>query len=401
MLLSDRCNQIKPSATLTIAANAKALRKAGKDIIPLNAGEPGHDTTSNIKAAAIDAIQEGKTRYTAIGGAEQIKDAIVNKLAKDNGLEYTTDEVMATCGGKQAIFNALMATINKGDEVIIQAPYWTSYPDMIKIAQGEPIILPTNAENKYKLSGYQLQTAITPYTKMIILNSPCNPSGAYYNEEDLQAIANVLVEHPKIFILSDDVYEKILWSDEHFKNILNIVPSLKDRTILINSVSKTFSMTGWRLGYAAANEKLIKAMTNIQSQTTSNPCTISQIAAAEALSNTDSELFKQIINKYIVKHEITCQRLSNIEGFKFIPSQGSFYILVDVSELLKKLKLKDDIEFTNFLLNNALVSVVPGSAFGIKNHIRISFGIRRSLLHEAFDRIEKAIEKSIEENIDK
>ena len=395
MLISERCRNINPSATLVIAEQANALKAAGQDIIFMNAGQPDLDTPLHVKAAAMEGIQEGNTKYTAVGGTPRLKAAIVEKLKRENELEYTTDEVMASTGGKQAIYNAFMATLNKGDEVIIQSPYWTSYPEMIKLAGADPVIVPTSGSQQFKLKGQQLAEAITPYTKMIILNSPNNPSGVYYNEEDLQMLANVLVDHPKILIMSDDVYEKILWQQESFKNIINVVPSFKSRTILINSLSKSYAMTGWRLGYAAADASIIQAMTKIQSQTTSNPCSISQVAAISALSKHSQQPISEMVSKYQSRFQYVCERLTQLPGVELTPPSGAFYAFPDVSGLIKMLKLKNDVELCSFLLDKALVSTVPGSAFGMPNHIRFSFVIAKSTMEVAFNRIEEALNEHL------
>lgn len=397
MLIAERCRKIQPSATLTIAARAQALRAEGVDIICLNAGEPDFDTPLHIKAAAMDAIQEGRTKYTPVGGTPQIKKAIQEKLKRENQLEYNTNEIIACSGGKQAISNALLAILNKGDEVILQAPYWSSYPDMIKLAEGEPIIIETTIEKQFKIHPYQLQQAITPYTKLIILNSPANPTGTHYSEEELQAISNILVDHPKINIMTDDVYEKIIWHPEGFKNILNVVPSLRDRTILINSLSKTYAMTGWRIGYAAGPEKIIQAMTKIQSQSTANPCSIAQAAAVEALSKYSRDCIAEMLSKFKARHAVMCERMSRIEGLSFQPASGGFYLLVEANELISTLKLEDDLALTQFLLEEANVSVVPGSAFGAKGHLRFSFAIGKYKINQAFDQIERAIAKRLVE----
>ncbi len=396
MLISDRCRKVSPSVTLEIAAQAQQLRNEGRDIISMNTGEPDFDTPLHIKAAAMEAIQEGKSKYTPVPGTPKLRAAIVRKLEKENNLSYTVDEVMASTGGKQAIYNALMAVIDKGDEVVMASPYWASYPEMIKMAEGQPVIIETSYEQNYKINPLQLKSAITPYTKMIILNSPSNPTGIYYNESDLQAIANILVEHPKIIILTDDVYEKILYAEENFINIVNVVPSLKDRTIIINSLSKAYAMTGWRLGYAAAPRELIQAMTKIQSQSTSNPCSITQSAAIEALGKLSREPVQEMLHKYKGRHTVTCERLSKLPGTKYLAAEGAFYLLPDMTELIQMLGLNDDIELTKFLLDKANVSVVPGSAFGAKNHIRISFATSKTMINCAFDNIERAISEALD-----
>ena len=393
MLISERCRNINVSVTLEIAAQASALKAAGQDIIFMSVGQPDFDTPLNIKAAAMEAIQEGTTRYTSVGGLPQVKEAVVEKLARENDLQYTSDEVMVCTGAKQALFNAFMATLNQGDEVILQAPYWASYPDMIKLTGAEPVIIETTLANDFKLKGHQLAEAITPFTKMIILNSPHNPTGTYYNEEDLQMLANVLVDHPKILILTDDVYEKILWSNEPFRNIVNAVPSFKDRCIVINSLSKTYAMTGWRLGYAAANANIIKAMTKIQSQTTSNPCSISQMAAIAALGKYSLQSVQDMVSKYQVRFDYVCERLKQLPGVSVATTHGSLYVLPDMTGLIKQLHLKSDVELCAFFLEKAMVSTVPGSAFGAPNHVRFSFALGKSSIETAFNRIEEAIAK--------
>lgn len=391
MLISERCRNINVSVTLEIAAQASALKAAGQDIIFMSVGQPDFDTPLNIKAAAMEAIQEGTTRYTNVAGLPQVKEAIVEKLARENDLHYTSDEVMVCTGAKQALYNAFMATLNQGDEVIMQAPYWASYPDMIKLTGAEPVMIETTLANNFKLKGHQLAEAITPFTKMIILNSPHNPTGTCYNEEDLQMLANVLVDHPKILILTDDVYEKILWSSDPFRNIVNAVPSFKDRCIVINSLSKTYAMTGWRLGYCAANETIIRAMTKIQSQTTSNPCSISQMAAVAALGKYTQTSVQEMVNKYQIRFEYVCERLRQLPGVELASTSGSLYVLPDMSGLIQQLDLKSDIELCAFFLEKAMVSTVPGSAFGAPNHVRFSFALGKSSIETAFNRIEEAI----------
>ena len=398
MLISERCRNINPSKTLLIAEQAAAMREAGQDIIFMNAGEPDFDTPLHIKAAAMEGIQEGNTKYTPVGGTIQLKQAIVDKLKRENELDYETNEVMATAGAKQAIFNALMATVNKGDEVIIQAPYWTSYPEMIKLAGADPVILPTHADSNFKIKSRQLSDAITPFTKMIILNSPSNPTGSYYTEEDLQMLANVLVDHPKILILSDDVYEKILWDQEQFKNIVNTVPSFKNRSIVVNALSKSYAMTGWRLGYVAASAQIVEAMTKIQSQTTSNPCSISQVAAVAALSKNSQQSIEEMVSKYHNRYNYVAERISTLPGLTLSEAKGSLYAFPDATGLIQALKLKDDIELCQFLIEKAKVSVVPGSAFGAPNHIRLSYATSRSMIERAFNRIEAAINEIIPNN---
>lgn len=388
--LSKRVAAIKPSATLTIAAKATQLKAEGIDIIGLNVGEPDYDTPLSIKAVGIDAIHEGLTKYTAVGGTASLKAAIVRKFERDNQLEYRTDEVMAGNGAKQVIMNAMLATLNPQDEVIIPAPYWASYPDMCKLAEAEPVIVQTHVQTHFKMTAEQLESAITPKTKMLILNSPGNPTGMVYSKTELRALANVLLNYPNIIIISDDIYESIIWSENTFYNIVNVAPQLKEQTLVVNGISKTFAMTGWRIGYGAGPANLIKAMTKIQSQTTSSPCSISQSAAAEALV-TEKSIVSEMVETYQGRYQFIHQALESIHGIDLYDSQGTFYIFPHVGKLIKRLGLKNDIELTEFLLDKAHVSVVPGSAFGCNDHIRISFAICKKNLQTAIERIQEAI----------
>ena len=389
-MLSKRVEKIKISATMAVAQKAAKLKAEGVDIIALNLGEPDYDTPLNIKAAAIDAIHEGMTKYTAVGGTPSLKEAIRKKLLRENDLDFQNDEIMASSGAKQAIINTMLATLNPEDEVIIPSPYWTSYPDMCLIAEAKPVIVKTTQSDNFKLSATQLKAAITKNTRMIILNSPSNPTGMIYSKEELTSLAEVLLEHPQVIILSDDIYEKIIWPNSEFYNILNVCPDLRDRTIIINGVSKTYAMTGWRIGYAAGPTHIIKAMTKIQSQSTSSPCSISQAAATEALG-TESESITEMISSYHTRYEHIFEILSEIPEIEQIQSNGTFYVFPKVTKLIKKLGLKDDIELSEYLLEKANISVVPGSAFGDSDHIRISFAISKKRLSEAVDRIKNAI----------
>jgi len=390
-VLAKRVNAIKESATLTIAAKSAQLKAEGIDIIGLNIGEPDYDTPLNIKAAGIDAIHEGLTKYTAVSGTADLKERIVKKFLVENNLTFKTNEVMASCGAKQAIINLMLATLNPKDEVIIPAPYWTSYPDMCLLAEAKPVIIRTNQSENFKITAEKLQNAITNKTKMIIINSPSNPSGMVYTKTELKSIASVLENNPNILVLSDDIYEHIIWPDKTFHNILNVAPALKDRTIVINGVSKKYAMTGWRIGYAAGPQEIIKAMTKIQSQSTSSPCSISQAAAAEALC-TDKIVVAEMVNTYHCRYKHIVKAIEEIPGIELAPSDGTFYILPKATKLIKMLGLKNDLELTEFLLEKANVSVVPGSAFGSPQHIRISFAICKKRLQEAIDRIKVAVE---------
>lgn len=389
--LAARVETMQESATLAIAAKARQLTAEGIDIIPLSIGEPDYDTPLHIKAAGIDAIHEGLTRYTPVAGTLSLRESIIKKFETENKLTYTIHEVMASCGAKQAIINAMLAILNPGDEALIPAPYWTSYPDMCRLAEATPVIIETTKADAYKLHPESLAAAITSKTRLLILNSPSNPSGMLYSEEELESLAEVLRSHPDILIISDDIYEHILWQDHSFYNIVNIDPAFKDRTIVINGVSKTFAMTGWRIGYAAGPEKLIKAMTKIQSQSTSNPCSIAQAAAQEALSTGISSI-SEMIESYEERYNFTREALANIPGITTIPSDGTFYLFPDVSGLINRLGLANDVALTDFLLEKAHVSVVPGSAFGCPQHIRLSFALNKKRIQEAIERIQTAVE---------
>lgn len=390
--LAARVATMEESATLAIAAKTRQLAAEGIDIIPLSIGEPDYDTPLHIKAAGIDAIHEGLTRYTPIAGTLSLRESIIKKFKVENDLNYTINEVMASCGAKQAIINAMLAILNPGDEVLIPAPYWTSYPDMCRLAEANPVIIETAKVNHYKLQPETLAAAITPKTRLLILNSPSNPSGMLYSKEELAALAAVLRAHPDILIISDDIYEHIIWQDKSFHNIVNVDPTLKERTIVINGVSKTFAMTGWRIGYAAGPATLIKAMIKIQSQSTSNPCSIAQAAAQEAL-NTGISSIADILQSYEERYKFTTEALSSITGIETIPSDGTFYLFPDVSGLINRLGLADDIALTDFLLEKAHVSVVPGSVFGCPQHIRLSFALNKKRIQEAIERIQAAIEQ--------
>lgn len=392
--LSKRVQSIGSSPTLAVAAKAKELKSKGQHIVNLSAGEPDFDTPLSIKAAGIAAIHEGKTKYTAVAGTNTLKKAIIKKFHKQNNLDYSLTEVMAATGAKQAIINAMLAILNQNDEVIIPAPYWTSYPDMCKLVEANPVIIQAKASNNFKMTAAELEKAITKKTRMLILNSPSNPSGMIYNSVELAEIAKVLLKHPEIIIISDDIYEHIIWPENQFVNIINVCPQLKERTIIINGVSKTYAMTGWRLGYAAGAEPIISAMTKIQSQTTSSPSSISQAAAAEALE-TSHEAIKEMIDMYHCRYKFAYEAVQLIPGISVKPSNGSFYMLLDTSELIKDLGLNDDTDLAEFLLDKAKVSVVPGSAFGAKNHVRISFANCKKELQLGFESIKKVISEKI------
>lgn len=394
--LSTRVQAIKPSPTLAVTARAAKLKAEGKDIIGLGAGEPDFDTPQHIKDAAISAINKGLTKYTPVGGTPVLKQAVIAKFKRDNGLEYTAKQVLVSCGGKQSFFNLALATINPGDEVIIPAPYWVSYPDIVIIAEGKPVIVPAGIEQGFKMTPQQLEAAITPNTRMVVINSPSNPSGAVYTLEELQALGSVLRKHPQILIATDDMYEHIALTDAKFVNILNACPDLYPRTMVLNGVSKAYAMTGWRIGYAAGPEHIITAMENVQSQSTSNPTSISQ-AAAEAALNGDQECITPMLKAFRERHLYVVNELNNISGLRCIMAGGAFYAFPDareaISTLHQKGKIKDatDIAFSEYLLVEAGVAVVPGSAFGSEGYMRLSFATSMDNLKQALSRIAKAL----------
>jgi len=393
--LSKRVQAIKPSPTLAVTARAAKLKAEGKDIIGLGAGEPDFDTPQHIKDAAVEAIGKGFTKYTAVGGTPSLKQAIIAKLKRDNGLDYTAKQVLVSCGGKQSFFNLTLALINAGDEVIIPAPYWVSYPDIVLIAEGRPVIVQTGIEQSFKMSAEQLAAAITPRTKMVVINSPSNPTGAVYSLKELQALGAVLRKHPEILIATDDMYEHIALRDEKFVNILNACPDLYARTMVLNGVSKAYAMTGWRIGYAAGPEHIITAMENVQSQSTSNPTSISQVAAEAALSG-DQGCITPMLKAFRERHLFVVDALNKIPGVNCIQSEGAFYAFPDVRPVIANLHqrglIKDatDVALSEYLLERVGVAVVPGSAFGSEGYVRLSFATSMDNLRQAIARMSTA-----------
>lgn len=385
--LSQRVQSIKPSPTLAITARAAALRAEGKDVIGLGAGEPDFDTPEHIKQAAISAINNGMTKYTAVDGTAELKQAIIAKLKRDNGLSYEANQILVSVGGKQSFFNLSQALLNAGDEVIIPAPYWVSYPDMVLLAEGVPVIIEAGQDQAYKITPEQLEAAITDKTRLFVINSPSNPSGMAYSEDELKALAAVLVKYPNIIIATDDMYEHILWSDKGFHNIVTACPELYDRTMVLNGVSKAYSMTGWRIGYAAGPAPLVAAMKKIQSQSTSNPTSISQAASVEAL-NGDQQCVQDMLIEFKKRHDMVVEKLNAIDGIHSLESDGTFYVFPDISGLIAKMEgIDDDLEFAEALLVDKGVAVVPGTAFGLKNHMRLSIATSEENLSEALKRI--------------
>ena len=396
MELSTRVQAIKPSPTLAVTARAAKLKAEGKDIIGLGAGEPDFDTPQHIKDAAIVAINKGFTKYTAVGGTPSLKQAVIAKFQRDNGLNYTARQILVSCGGKQSFFNLVLAVINPGDEVIIPAPYWVSYPDIVIVAEGKPVIVEAGIEQGFKMTAAQLEAAITPKTKMVVINSPSNPSGAVYTLEDLQALGAVLRKYPHILISTDDMYEHIALTDVKFVNILNACPDLYPRTMVLNGVSKSYAMTGWRIGYAAGPEHIITAMENVQSQSTSNPTSISQVAAEAAL-NGDQSCITPMLKAFRERHVFVVNALNKIPGVKCIMAGGAFYAFPDVRQAIAKLhqhgtiKTATDVALAEYLLESGGVAVVPGSAFGSEGYIRLSFATSMDNLQKALERLVKAL----------
>ena len=389
--LSDRVKAVKPSPTLLITARAAEMRAAGKDMIGLGAGEPDFDTPEHIKDAAIQALADGFTKYTAVDGIPSLKQAIIDKFKQDNGFDYQLNQILVSCGGKQSFFNLAQALINPGDEVIIPAPYWVSYPDMILLASGKPVIIETTQEQHFKLTAEQLRTAITDKTRLLVINSPSNPTGIAYSEQELKALGDVVKEYPNIIIATDDMYEHIIWKAGSFVNILNACPELYDRTMVLNGVSKAYSMTGWRIGYAAGPAEIIAAMRKVQSQSTSNPTSISQVAAEAALTK-DQSCIQTMLVEFKKRHDYVVAELNKIEGIDCLPTDGTFYVFPNIKALISRLpNINNDVEFAEFLIENAGVALVPGSAFGCPNHIRISIATSMENLENALNRIKQAI----------
>ena len=391
--LSDRVQRIKPSPTLAITSKAAELRAQGKDIIGLGAGEPDFDTPDHIKQAAIEAINAGKTKYTPVDGTPGLKKAVIDKFKRENGLDYEAGQILVSSGGKQSFFNMALALLNDGDEAIIPAPYWVSYPDMVKVAGGVPVILETDLDSRFKITPQQLEQAITPKTRLFVINSPSNPSGMAYSKEELAALGEVLKKHPDIVIATDDMYEHILWTGQPFVNIVNACPELYDRTVVMNGVSKAYSMTGWRIGYAGGPQKLIAAMKKVQSQSTSTPASISQAAAEAALSG-DQQCVKDMVKAFKERHDYVVDALNKLPGVTCAPGDGTFYAFPDFSGAIADMDgVESCTDLAAQLLETAEVALVPGSAFGAPGCLRLSFAVGMDTLVEAISRIEKALSK--------
>ncbi|HVT35777.1 MAG TPA: pyridoxal phosphate-dependent aminotransferase [Nevskiaceae bacterium] len=389
LTLAQRVGRIKPSPTLAVTAKAGELKAQGKDVLSLGAGEPDFDTPAHIKAAAQKAMDSGFTKYTPVGGTPGLKKAIIDKMKRDNGLDYKPNQVLVSCGGKQSCYNLCQALLNATDEVIVPAPYWVSYPDMVLLADATPVFIYTSAATRFKITPAQLEAAITPRTRMIWLNSPSNPSGMAYTRAELAALGEVLRKHPNIVIASDDMYEKILWTAEPFCTLLNVCPDLYDRTVIIHAVSKTYSMTGWRIGWACGPAKLITAMADIQSQSTSNPNSIAQVAAEAAL-NGDQACVSEMVKAFKARHDALVADLNTVPGVQCLSGDGTFYVFPNVEGLMAKLGCKTDLELADLLLQKHLVALVPGSAFGAPGHVRLSFATSDKVLKGSVERMRAA-----------
>ncbi len=389
--LADRVQRIKPSATIMVSARAEELQAAGKPIINLSIGEPDFDTPDHIKAAAMIAIEQGHTKYTAVDGIKPLKQAIATKFAQENHLAYDLKQILVSCGAKHSLYNLFAAVLNPGDEVIIPAPYWVSYPDMVKLADGNPVIVKTDMAQQFKMSAAELKAAITAKTRIIILNSPSNPTGMIYTKAELAALADVILQYPQLMVASDDIYEHNIWNHQPFTNIVNVCPALYDRCIVINGVSKTYAMTGWRIGYAAGPAKIIAAMKKVQSQSTSNPSSISQYAALAALQG-DQSCIQTMTQAYKERHDYVVGELQQMPGIKCLPCDGAFYTFPSVEGLLnKKTGMTTDLEFAEFLLTEAEIAVIPGAAFGAPGFIRISYATRMENLVAAMGRMKRVV----------
>ncbi|SDY11725.1 aspartate aminotransferase [Allochromatium warmingii] len=392
--LAARVQAVKPSPTLAITARAAALRAEGQDVIGLGVGEPDFDTPEHIKAAAIRAIESGFTKYTAVDGTPELKRAIIAKFQRENGLDYAPNQILVSCGGKQSFFNLAQALLDPGDEVVIPAPYWVSYPDMVLLADGLPVFVQAGAAQAFKITPAQLKGAMNEKTRLVVINSPSNPTGMAYSREELEALGEVLRDFPKVIIATDDMYEHIRWGSAPFVNILNACPDLAPRTLVLNGVSKAYAMTGWRIGYAGGPAPIIKAMNTIQSQSTSNPTSISQVAAQAALDG-PQDCIGVMLKAFQERHDFVVERLNQIPGIECLPTDGTFYVFPKVQKLIESLDgVNNDLDLGEFLIEKAGVAVVPGSAFGLGGYLRLSIATSRETLEQALDRIEQAVKNA-------
>ena len=390
-MLSNRIQKVKPSATITISAKAMELRANGVDVISLSAGEPDFDTPEHIKKAAIEAINKGQTKYTQVDGTPELKDAIINKFSRDNNLHYQRENIIASTGAKQTLYNLFQSVLEADDEVVIISPYWVSYPDMVILADANPVIIKTHQEDNFEIDMGSFRAALTEKTKLLILNSPSNPTGLTYTKAQYESMGKILSDYPNVLIATDDMYEHIYWGNEPFTSFAEVCPNLFDRTITINGVSKAYAMTGWRIGYCGGPKSIVKAMKKVQGQSTSNPSSISQVAAIAAL-NGPQDAVNMMVGEYKKRHDYLCDALNKINGFNVSPGTGAFYLFPEVSSVIESKGFADDIEFSSFLIDQANVAVIPGSAFGAEGCIRISYATSMELLKESIARIKSSIE---------
>ena len=390
-MLSDRVKKVKPSATITISAKAMDLRANGIDVISLSAGEPDFDTPEHIKQAAIEAINKGQTKYTQVDGTPELKDAIISKFNRDNNLHYQRENIIVSTGAKQTLYNLFQSVLGPDDEVVIISPYWVSYPDMVILADAKPVIVETHQEDDFNIDMDSFKAALTDKTKLLILNFPSNPTGITYTKEQYESMGKILSDYPNVLIATDDMYEHIYWGNEPFTSFAEVCPNLFDRTITVNGVSKAYAMTGWRIGYCGAPESIIKGMKKVQGQSTSNPSSISQVAAIAAL-NGSHDVVKMMVDEYKKRHDYLCDALNDINGFNTSPGTGAFYLFPEVRSVIESKGFADDIEFSSFLIDQANVAVIPGSAFGAEGSIRISYATSMELLKESISRIKSSLE---------
>jgi len=386
--IAERVRPMNPSSTSALAARTSAMRAAGHEVIGMGTGELDFDTPEHIRQAAKDAIDKGYTRYTAVEGIPELKQAIINKFSRENQLEYTMQQVMVSNGCKQTLYNLAQAVLNEGDEVIIPTPYWVSYPDIVRLAGGIPVFINADIQQGFKITPKQLEAAITAKTRLIFINSPSNPAGVHYAPEELAELGAILAIHPNVIVASDDIYEHMLWEGTPFKNILNVCPALNERGVILNGVSKAYSMTGWRIGYAAGPEQLIQKMKTIQSQSTSNPSSISQYAALAAIEG-DQSFIGEVVRTLKKRHDLVYKDLLEIKDIQCLPSQGTFYIFPNVQAVMNHLDISTDVEFSEFLIEKARVAVVPGSAFGAPGYIRVSFATSMKNLEKAMKQLQE------------
>jgi len=389
--ISKRLKKIKPSATIAISSKAMEMRAAGINVISMSAGEPDFDTPEFIKQAAKDAMDKGMTKYTQVDGLPELKDAIINKFKDDNELEYQRDNILVSTGAKQTLYNLFQAILDPGDEVIIISPYWVSYPDMVLLADAKPVIVNTYQENDFSINFDEFADAVNEKTKLVIINSPSNPTGITYNKDDYQAIGSILEKYPDIYVATDDMYEYIYWGKEPFVSFAQACPDLFDRTITINGVSKAYAMTGWRIGYCGGPSNIVGAMKKVQSQSTSNPSSISQAATIAALNGPKDEIYG-MVEQYKIRHDYLFSALNEIKGFTASPGTGAFYLFPDVNTAIENKGFSDDVEFSEYLIETANVAVVPGSAFGSAGYIRLSYATSLNQIEDAVERITKSLD---------